>query len=169
MSAGRIIIGKNVKSIRNSIGLSLQDFSSIAEISKTSLVNIEKAKTGYNLDLIEKITILTGYPLHELSKDGFKPAESLREDLLKKHENNLSVKGILAKTPEIVYAINNKLLKSDFLNTPKEIKSIRLFFTEYNWDFKSSAITNALTRMPDKILVSRHRTKKKTNLYLKKI
>ncbi|CAH0280567.1 hypothetical protein SRABI27_03762 [Pedobacter sp. Bi27] len=168
MSLGKIIIGKNIKLIRTSIGLSLQDFSIVAEISKTSLVNIEKAKTGYNLNLLEKITTLTGYSLHQLSEERFKPSPNLREDLVLLHSNNLQVKSILTKTPEIVYAVKNKLLSSDFLDKPKEIKEISNFFKKYNWFFKSSAITNALTRMPNKIEVKRHETKKNTNIYLKK-
>ena len=168
MSDGKVIIGKNVKLVRKTIGLSLQDFSIAAEISKTSLVNIEKAKTGYNLNLLEKITILTGYSLHQLSEETFRPSPNLRENLVLLHDNNLQVKSILKKIPEIVYAIENKLLPSNFLDKPKEIKEIRHFFKQYNWSFKSSAITNALTRMPSKIEVRKHETKKNTNIYFRK-
>jgi hypothetical protein len=75
---------------------------------------------------------------------------------------------ILNCSPEIVYAIEFKLLKSDFIDQPKEISQIKSFFERFGWKYSGTSISNALKRMPDLIEIRQHETKKNTNIYLKK-
>ena len=123
----RDIIGKNVRAIRKKMGISLLNFSMLTDLSKATIVNIETGKNGYNLNIIDKIISFTKVSLKELSDEKFEPADNLRETLLELYLKNDLFYSILNKKPEIIYAINNKILIGDFLEDPKEIREIRSY------------------------------------------
>jgi transcriptional regulator with XRE-family HTH domain len=164
----RDIIGKNIKAIRKKLGLSLLNFSILTELSKTTIVNIETGKNGYNLNNIDSIIKFTKFSLKELSDESFTLPNDFRETIIalyKKHEIFYS---ILDKKPEIVFAINSKIIAGDFLDTPKEIREIRSYLQNFGWDYKGTSISIALKRMPNFIAIRQHPTKKGTFLYSKK-
>ncbi|MFA4870212.1 MAG: helix-turn-helix transcriptional regulator [Pedobacter sp.] len=164
----RNIIGRNVKSIRKSLNLSLLNFSILTGISKASIVNIESGKKGYNLNLLDSILSFTTYTLKELSTQNLVVPYDLREKLLELYKNDLVTFNLLSQTPEIGYAVSAKLLPSTFLKTPKEIGQIKTFFEEFGWIYLGTSISNVLKGMPDSIEIRKHETKKNTNVYLKK-
>jgi transcriptional regulator with XRE-family HTH domain len=166
----RNIIAKNVKLIRLLLGLSQLNFALVTGISKASLINIESGKKGYNLDMLEGIIKFIGYSLSNLSSKSFSPEQDLREILIERYKKTESdYYNILSKTPEIVYAIRYKLLKSGSLDKPKEIFEIREeLYRLYGWEYRSSSISNTLTRMKNLITVQPHTVKKNTNIYSKK-
>lgn len=163
----RIIIGKNVKAIRVALGLSLLNFSFLTGLSKASIINIESGKTGYNLNLLDNIILFSKQSLGDLSNENYKPTDNLRDRLITQYKNNPEFSSILKQTPEIVYAVSYKLLKSDFINEPKEINEIKIFFEQFGWVYLGTSISNALKRLPAKIHISQHPSKKNTNLYSK--
>lgn len=158
------IVGANVKSIRKSLGLSQLNFSIITELSKASIINIESGKKGYNLKLLENITSFTKYSLSDLSNNNFKPDTNLRDKLAKLYKNS-EFSHMLNCTPEIVYAIEFKLLKSDFIDQPKEISEIKSFFQKFGWTYSGTSISNALKRRPNLIEIRKHDIKANTNVY----
>lgn len=164
----RIIIGNNVKQIRKELALSLLNFSILCGLSKASIVNIEAGKNGYNLNLLDKITSFTGYSLKDLSDENFLPDSNLRDDLLLAYKNNDAIYTILSQQPNIVYAINHKILNSKFLDAPKEIREIKEHLNGIGWDYNGVSISVALKRMPDLIRIEPHPSKKNTFVYSKK-
>ncbi|WP_158994157.1 helix-turn-helix domain-containing protein [Mucilaginibacter sp. L196] len=164
----RSIIGKNVKSLRLSLGLSQLSFSILTGLSKPTIVNIESEKKGYNLNLLDKIIEFSDYSLSDLSSKDFILNTNIREELIEKYRSKRpEYYNILTQTPEIVYAIKNKLLVYDFIETPREIREIKKFFEKYGWNYKGTSISNALKRMPKLIQIKRHETKGNTNVYSK--
>jgi transcriptional regulator with XRE-family HTH domain len=163
----RNIIGRNVKAVRSILGLSQLKFAELVGLSKPTIINIESAKKGYNLNLLEKIINFSDYSLSDLSNKEFMPDPYLRDILTEKYSKHPEYYGILTKKPEIVYAIKFNLLKSDFLKTPREINEIRNYFKELGWNYLGTSISNALKRMPEKVLISKHESKRNTNVYLK--
>lgn len=164
----RIIIGNNVKQIRKELALSLLNFSILCGLSKASIVNIEAGKNGYNLNLLDKITTFTGYSLKDLSDENFLPDSNLRDSLLLVYKNNHTIHTILTHQPNIVYAINHKILNSQFLDVPKEIREIKELLNEIVWDYNGVSISVALKRMPDLIKIEPHPSKKGTFIYSKR-
>lgn len=167
-NSARSIFGKNVRAIRKALGLSLLNFSILNEISKASLVNIESARNGYNLNLLDKICHFTRYSIKALSDKNFSPSDDIREKLIKIYSKNNQFHTILNHQPEIVYAIQNKVLKNNFLDIPKEIREIKDYLKTFGWDYKGTSLSITLKRMPDLIEIRKHRSKKNTHLYLRK-
>jgi transcriptional regulator with XRE-family HTH domain len=168
-NTSRNIIGKNIKSARNLLGLSQLNFSMLTSLSKTTIVNIESAKTGYNLDLLENIINFLDCTLSEISSKDFEPNEKLKEVLTIKYKfSRPDYVEILNKAPKIVYAIKFKLLKGDFIDSPKETNEIKEYFEKFGWKYRGSSISNALQRMPKNISVRNHEKKANTKLYQKK-
>lgn len=163
----RQIIGRNVKSIRTSLGLSQGNFALVIGISRASLINIESGVNGYNLNLLDKILMFSDFKLEELSKPDFITPKNYREKLIEHYKNEPTIFLILNKKPSIVYSIEYKLLSSTFFNTPKEINQIKDYFDKLGWSFQGTSIQNALKRMPDKVKIEKHPTKKSTFLYSK--
>ncbi|MBB5647662.1 helix-turn-helix domain-containing protein [Pedobacter cryoconitis] len=163
----RNIIGNNVKSLRIALGLSLLNFSIVTELSKASVINIESGKTGYNLNLLDNIILFSRQSLSDLSNENYVPTDDLRDKLINHYKNNPEFISILSQTPEIVYAVKYKLLKSDFINSPKEINEIKIFFEQFGWKYLGTSISNTLKRLPAKILISKHPSKKNTHVYSK--
>lgn len=163
----RQIIGKNIKSLRETLGLSQIQFAIVTGISRASIVNIESGKTGYNVNLLDNVLSFSNYSMEELSRQNLIISNDLRDELIAFHKESLDVSGILNEKPTIVYAIKYKLLKSEFLENPREINDIKAFFKKFGWEFQGTSIQNALKRMPNSILIYRHKTKKNTFVYLK--
>ena len=164
----RQILGKNIKLLREGAGLSQHDFSTLVDISKRSLANIEAGRTSTNLDLLDKILSIFNYEIEEICKKKIEIPIDFRETLIKLHKKNHSLTKLLDQQPNIVYAIKFKLLKSDFVDQPKEISHIKSFFKQFEWSYKGTSISNALKRMPDFIEIRRHETKGNTNVYLRR-
>jgi len=161
------IVGKNIKAIRESIGLSQKDFSILTEVSRASLIKIEAGSTGYRLNLLDKIIHFTKFSLSELSRMNFSVPDNYREKLIKIYRENPNVEVILSQQPTLVYCIKYSLLTSKFLNSPKEIREITKFFAEKGWSFGGNSIQIALKRMTNVIEIEKHPTKGNTNIYSK--
>jgi transcriptional regulator with XRE-family HTH domain len=164
----RDIIGNNVRAIRKKLGLSLLNFSILTELSKATIVNIETGKKGYNLNIIDNIIKFTKISLKELSDENFAPQDDFRERLLALYTKHNDFYAILNKKPEILYAINNKLIVGEFLTSPKEIRDIRSYLLTFGWDYNGTSISIALKRMSSLITIEPHPTKKSTFVYSKK-
>lgn len=168
INTARGIIGNNVRLIRKELGLSLLNFSILTELSKATVVNIENSKTGYNLNLLDKIVSFTKFSLRDLTNENFSVRNDFREKMIKLYSKNDEFYAILNEKPEISYALRRKILDTNFLIAPKEVKDIRNHLLSFNWSYKGSSISNALKRMPDLIRIEHHPTKKGTFLYSKK-
>ena len=167
-NTARSIIGNNIRMIRKELGLSLLKFSILTGLSKATVVNIESGKTGYNLNLLDKIVAFTKFSLSDLANENFSLKNGFREAMIKEYRTNYEVNAILIEKPEISYAINHIILNSVFFTEPQEIKAIRNYLSALNWEYNSSSISNALKRLPDIIKMERHPTKKGTFVYSKK-
>ncbi|SEL89155.1 helix-turn-helix domain-containing protein [Parapedobacter koreensis] len=169
MDGSSKIIGENVAEIRDAIGLSQKDFASLAGISRATLVNIESGNKPIKVVSLDKIAGFSTIGLDKLSKRGFKPPDNLREKLLQLYKNSPEIYVILSGTPSIPYIIKYRVLKIDFLNTPKERGKIVKFVDDnYGWKITGNSLTNALKRMPDLIKIEPHPSKGGTNVYSRK-
>jgi transcriptional regulator with XRE-family HTH domain len=163
------IIGRNIQILRESLGLTQHDLALLTNISKRSIANIETGKGNFRIELLFAILNFYSVDISLINSRTIKVPEKFREKLIKHHQERKSENiQILTKRPTIVYAINYYLLPSSFLNNPREIAEIQLFFKKLGWEFVSSSITNALTRMPEVIEVRPHESKGNTNVYSKK-
>ncbi|WGQ09016.1 helix-turn-helix transcriptional regulator [Pedobacter gandavensis] len=161
------IVGKNIKSIRESIGLSQKDFSILVNVSRASLIKIEAGSTGYRLNLLDGIIDFTRFSLSEISKMNFSVPDNYREKLLKIYGEDVTAGVILNQQPTLVYCIKHSLLNSQFLNEPKEIRQITKFFADKGWVFSGNSIQIALKRMTNAIVIIKHDSKGNTNTYSK--
>lgn len=164
----RIIVGKNVKALREEIGISQHDFSSIIDISKRSLASIELGATNISADLLASISSFYNLSLDDLSNTELKVSENFRDEIINLHKNNPAYQIVLKKRPNLNYAINFKLLRTSFLNKSKEITDIKQFFEKHGWVYLGTSISNALKREKDKIQIDVHPTKKGTFIYSRK-
>ena len=163
------IISENVTELRDAIGLSQKDFALLTGISRATLVNIENGNKSIKVTSLDKIVSFTTIELEKLSKRGFKPPVNLREKLIQLYKNKPEIFVILSGTPSIPYIIKYKVLKTDFLNTPKERWEIVEFIKEnYKWKINGNSLTNAFKRMTYLIKIEPHPTKGGTNVYSKK-
>ena len=162
------IIAKNIKLLREVLGLSQKDFAILSSISRSSIEKIEDGKPNYDIDLLNNILSFTHFDLKEISSKSFKIADNYRERLIKVYYNDLSKRIILESRPKLVFGIKYYLLKTSFLNEPKETKEIVAFFKERDWNYSGNAIQIALKRMPDLIEIRKNESKGNTNVYLKK-
>lgn len=162
------IIGRNVKALREAIGLSQHDFALVTDLSKRTIANIEAGNIK-RTEVIDVILVFFNLKMLTIGKEDYKVPENFRDSNIRYHKKiNSTAIEILIKKPTIVYAIKFKLLNNRFFETPREIWEIRNFFQNYDWDYNSSGITNALQRMPELVEVQTHANKKNTNLYVRK-
>lgn len=163
------IISQNIIELRDALGLSQNDFALLANISSSTLINIESGKKSFRLNTLNGILELTGMKLGDLSNPYFNPPKNFREKLIKKYRTVPSIFVILNQDPSIPYCIKHKLLNTDFLNGPREIREIRDYLaSKFGWNFRGNSIHAALRRLPNLIKIEQHPTKKGTNLYSRK-
>lgn len=162
-------IGNNVAELRDALGLSQKDFALLANISRTTLVNIESGKNNFKIGSLDGILNFVSMNLEELSVSTFHPPGELRETLTAKYKGNTEISVILAKEPSIPYCIKYKLLTTDFLDTPRETQQISKFINnKFGWVIKGNSLHSALKRIPELVQVLPHPTKKATNIYVRK-
>lgn len=118
------IISHNIIELRDALGLSQNDFALLANISSSTLINIESGEKSFRLNTLNGILELTGMKLGDLSNPYFNPPKNFREKLIKKYKTVPSIFVILNQDPSIPYCIKYKLLNTDFLNEPREIREI---------------------------------------------
>lgn len=164
----RAILGKNVKALREAVGISQHDFSSLIDISKRSLASIELGATNISVDLLSFISSFYNLTIDKLTDKDLKTPNDFREKIIAFHKDNLSYQIILNKRPNLTYAINYKLVKTNFLDNPKEINEIKLFFEKQGWKYLGTSISNALKREKDRIKIEPHPSKKGTFVYSKR-
>ncbi len=167
-NTARKIIGRNVKALREALDLSQLKFAEMTDLSRATIINVESGKTGYNLNLIDKILAFTDYKIEDLSKENFIVRKDIRDELADKYRDFVEIHVILNKKPTIKYAVKHKLLPSKFLSSPKEINEITRFFKKFGWNFLGTSIQNELKAMPNIIDIQPHPTKGGTNLYTQK-
>jgi transcriptional regulator with XRE-family HTH domain len=164
-------LGKNLKRLREFTGLSQHYLASLTEISKRSIANIEGGKRKIDIAIVFKLrAFFFMYTLDQLCDTDIIIEDSLKEKLIEKFKKeNPGLMTVLSKQPTIVFAIKNKLLKSDFIDDPKGTKKIREYFIKnYGWKFGGPAIANALKRMPNLIKIDEHSNKGNANVYSKR-
>lgn len=162
-------LSANLIELRDALGLSQKNLALLANISRTTLGNIESGKSNFKMSSLDGILNFTGIKLEDLSKASFIPPKNLREKLADKYKSNPSVYVILTEEPSIPYCIKHKLLKTNFLDSQKETNQIIKFFKDkYGWVFKGNSLHAALKRMTNLIEIKAHPEKKATNLYAKK-
>ncbi|MBK1442578.1 helix-turn-helix transcriptional regulator [Parapedobacter sp. ISTM3] len=162
-------ISSNVVELRDALGLSQKDFSILANIASSTLINIESGNKSFKISTLSGILAFTNIKLEELSKASFVPPKNLRAKLTEKYKNEPSIYVILSKEPSIPYAIKYKLLKTDFLDQPKETRQIAKFFRDnYGWRYKGNSIHSTMRRLTHLIDIKPHPNKGRTNLYSKK-
>lgn len=163
----RGIVGENVRSVRLHLFLTLSEFANLVGISKTSLVNIEGGKGNYTIDLLDKLLYFIDITLDEIVSTSFSIPENLRNRLIDKHKE-LNPSLILSEVPPLKYAIENFLIKGDFLNTPRERKEIVAYFEQYGWHYESNTISVTLKRSKKLIKVLPHPESETMKLYSNK-
>lgn len=168
MSSSISIIARNIKELRDSLGLSLKGFSELGDISPATLVNIESGKKSFRFKSLERISKITGVSLQELLKETFSPPKNLREKLIRKFQPDIEISVILNAPPTLQYSIKQKVLSTEFLNTPREINDIKIFLSNKGVDYKGNSIHTTLKRMTDIIEIEIHPKKKGTFIYSKK-
>jgi len=163
----RDIIGKNLRAIRASLGLSLLNFSILTELSKATIVNIESGKAGYNLNLLDNVINFTKISLKELSDENFQPLENFKESLVMLYSKHDKFYSLLSESPEISFALK-RIIMDGFLDTPKEIREIRHHLQNIGWYYKGTSISIALKRLQTSVVIKSHPSKKGTHIYTKK-
>ncbi len=163
----KTILGKNVKALREAVGVSQHDFSALIDISKRSLANIELGTTNISADLLSNISSFYNLTIDELTAKDLKIQNCFREKIIEYHEDNDAYLIILNKRPNLTYAINHKLLNSGFLEKQREVNEIKLFFEKLGWNYLGTSVSNALKREKSKIKIEPHRSKKGTFVYSK--
>jgi len=162
-------LSANIIELRDALGLSQKDFALLSNISRTTLGNIESGRANFKISSLDGILIFTSIKLEDLSKPSFAPPKNIREKLSEKYKSEPSVSVILNEEPSIPYCIKYKLLKTTFLDTPKETNQIiKFFFEKYGWVLKGNSLHAALKRIPELIKIQPHPSKRSTNLYSKR-
>lgn len=164
----RSILGKKIKTLREAVGISQHDFSSMIDISKRSLASIELGATNISVALLSVISSFYNLTIEKLTDENLNVPDNFREKIISLHKDNTAYQIILNKRPNLTYAISYKLLKENFLNNPKEINEIRSFFEKNGWNYLGTSISNALKRMHNLIKIEPHPTKKGTFVYSKR-
>ena len=169
MDKSIITLGRNVAELRDALGLSQKDFALLANISRTTLVNIESGRNNFKIGSLDGILNFVSMSLEELSMSTFHPPIDLRENLTAKYKGNTEISVILAKEPSIPYCIKYKLLKTDFLDKPRETQEISKFINiKFGWVVKGNSLHAALKRIPEHVNLLPHPSKKATNVYIRK-
>lgn len=164
----RTILGNNVKLLREALGFSQHDFSSLIDISKRTLASIESGATNISVDLLSVLSSFFNLTIDSLTNSNLTVPKNFRATIKDLHKHKPAYQTIINKRPNLTYAINHQLLTTNFLDNAKEVNEIKLFFEKLEWKYLGTSISNALKREKNKIKIEPHPTKKGTFVYSKK-
>lgn len=137
-----VAFGKNVKRLREEKGLTQLELASIAEILPNQVYRVENAKHGATLSTIVALAVALG-----------KTPEELHQDVEYKLELNTNFTPT-SKKPTKNAEFMDKLLKTEFLDTYREVKEVIIEVEKlFGVRLTSSATSGVLTKfMKDGIL-----------------
>ena len=167
MNKGYESIGRNIKTIRKTLGLSLKSFSELTGVSKSTIVNIENNHVGLKIDTVNKLLFFTGFTTDDVNKKGFTVPVNFRETLVDRFKDVPQILHFFTNKPTIKNAIDEKLKDSDFFQVGREINEIVSFFEDFGWIYKGTSIQNELKKHQN-VKIKNHSSKKGTFIYLKK-
>jgi transcriptional regulator with XRE-family HTH domain len=169
----RELIGKRVSELREKLGLSQPQFARGCGLSIGTIVTIESGQQGYIIDSLLAIVYFLGMDLEQVVDATFiiPSRQLLQERLVAFHELNHSKKyQVLFEKQRLSNVLKERLLNTDFLKEPKEIKEIINFCKdEYKVEFESSSVSNAMKSLELKKLVKIIRPKHGHNNLYKKV
>lgn len=157
------IFTENLNMLIEYSGLTDESFSNMMGFSLRKLKYLKRGTGSLKVQELEKISGF--FQIKKLTTKKIIVERNLRGKLLKIHAKNEEYKKPLEERPTIVYAIKRILLADEKFNHPAEVRTIRDFFKKQGWDYNSSSISTALKRMPDKIKIEPHPSKKGTFVY----
>jgi len=164
----KTLLGRNVKALREAIGISQHDFSTLLDISKRSLANVELGTTNISIDLLSNISSFYNLSIDDLTNKNLIIKDNLRDKIIQSHRNKANYIAILNKKPNLSYALKYRLLKSNFFEKQREVGEIKQFFEKIGWNYLGTSISNALKRERGQIKIEPHPSKKGTFVYSKK-
>ena len=159
--------GKNIRSIRKKLNLSVKRFAELCGVSQATIVNIEQGHTGLKFLTIKKLIGFTDFSIHDIEKENFKIPKNLSELLYKKHKDNPAMRQYFLVKPKIIDAINGELLSSKFFLDWRETHEIVYFFENFGWKILGTSLQNELKKHPN-VKMEPHPTKKGTFVYSKR-
>ncbi|RYD95836.1 MAG: hypothetical protein EOP54_15065 [Sphingobacteriales bacterium] len=160
------IFTENLNLLIEHSGLTDENFSNMMGFSLRKLKYLKNGKGSLKVDELEKISSF--FSMKNINTKKINVEKDLRLKLIKTHAKNEEYITSLREAPTIVYAIKIVLLDEGIFENPIGVKEIKSFFKQRDWNYSSSAISMALTRMPDLIKIEPHPSKKGTFVYSKK-
>lgn len=143
-------IGRRLYLIRNLLLLTKIDIKNFVGISETTLGRIENGILPLNRLKIELLSKFYGISDHDLlNLDKPIPSwKSLKRKVLSLHRNNEKLLQALEKKPNPRFAIEYRILKSDFFNNFHNARqTMDHLKNTYNWSFPHSSIKNSLDKL----------------------
>lgn len=145
-------IGRRLYLIRNLLLLTKIDVKNFVGISETTLGRIENGIPPLNrfkIELLSNFYQISEHDIFNLDKP-IPSWKSLKRKVLSHHRNNEKLLKVLEKKPNPGFAIEYRILKSDFFNnfhTARE--TMDHLKSTYNWSFPHSSVKNSLEKLFD--------------------
>ncbi len=169
-----INIGSRLLALRETSNLSQRELTMLSSVSEPTISRMENGAKSFEFQNLEKIARVFGYQIEGLVSKNFEvPTESQLRDAIKKHikVNKLDVdfKMLFKKKRGTAYYVD-KIMETDFLNKPKEMKEIVEYCKhEYSVVLKGDDIGNILKRREEKQQIKRRPIKGTNRFYYQKV
>jgi len=168
-SIDNYLLGRNIKLLRKSIGISQHDLSTLLDISKRTLAGIESGNSTGSFKILNQLSEFFNLGIGSIISENLQIPENFRNKLTYFHKSSSHFLSLLKKKPNLGYAIQFVLLNSEFFDKPREINEIKNFFEKEGWRFLGPSISNALKKQEKWIIIEQHAHKRNTNVYRRKI
>lgn len=163
------LIKRNILKLLDYSGLKDINFADLLEISPRQLKYIKTGEADFSIDSINRSCDFFKCTFSNLNNKEVKLDKLFRDKLILQHKNSIEFRKYLDDNPSISYAIDFELVDNNKFKTKGlEIKEIRKIFRNRGWNYSSTYISLGMKRNQDKITITPHPTKAKTNIYSKK-
>lgn len=147
------ILGENLRASREALPLTREQLADMLQISVGSIVSLEGGLRSTTFRIQNLILDFFGYTFDKVGYEKLEIPFNFREIIIERHSGNKAFSVLLTKVPTIPFAIQYKLLKGNFLDSPKETQQIKKFFDDLGWVWEGTAIATALSRSQNKGIV----------------
>lgn len=169
------LVGKQVTSLLDQTGISIVGLAIGTEISLNHLRKIKKGTASISSKTAEKIAKFFGVGVDVIfSAELYKLEESENkgnvEKFYKENVNNHKFFVDRQQEESVAYFIGKKLIPSQFFAEHREVNYVKKYIKEeYNLDFSSKEISQHLTRLSEKGILTKEDKTGKKSIYLYKL
>ena len=143
------VIARNVRELRECLGLDRAGFALLAGISVDLLCTIESGRRVFSMRHLERVCLLTGVSMVAIRRTDLVLPVGLRRKILRRYRFEVGIAALFSAPPTVVHVLRFHLVKGAFMQRPRTLEEIRRYLLRMRMDYSLAQLERGLSEVSD--------------------